>query len=252
MENVPISKLILFVSTVPEARMCRTLMNILNSRGILQQLNGFLSMVRLDTEESRRKVMNGKYFSITQVPSLVVILQNNVTKIYSGNEKIARYLDLLVNPPQNENPYTDQNPYGGKYVSLDEQAEAFQNSKNKNKKIVIGDDLNLPIKDGGIIEGEIMDDEGGFNEPILEIEPEVEPEIEEEVERSDLEEIPKPKKSTKKSSKKTTKKSSAKTPKKMSLKTAEKVQDSELMLKAKAMQAQFSNNIELTTPKPKK
>lgn len=251
MENVPISKLILFVSTVPEARMCRTLMNILNSRGILQQLNGFLSMVRLDTEESRRKVMNGKYFSITQVPSLVVILQNNVTKIYSGTEKIARYLDLLVNPPQTE--YNDQNPYGGKYVNLDEQASAFENSKNRNKKIVIGDDP-LPIEEDGYANGESQIMEGeGLGEPIEIGEP---LEVGEEIQEigDDFQEInenPKPKKTSKKSSKKSTKKSSQKSSKKMTLKTAEKM-DSEVMMKAKAMQAQFDSKIELTTPKPKK
>jgi len=233
-------------------------MNILNTRGILQQLNGFLSMVRLDTEESRRKVMNGKYFSITQVPSLVVILQNNVTKIYSGTEKIARYLDLLVNPPPTE--YTDQNPYGGKYVNLDEQAEAFHTSlgsaKNKNKKIVIGDDP-LPIEEDGYAneESQIME------EPMQIMEDEPIEIGEDSILIKD--ENPKPKKSTKKSSKKSTKKSSQKSDKKMTLKTAQKMEagnahfnegkmDSEVMMKAKAMQAQFDSKIELTTPKPKK
>lgn len=249
MENVPISKLILFVSTVPEARMCRSLMNYLQSKNIFQRLNGGLQIIRLDSEESRQRARNGKYFSITQVPSLVVILENDLTKIYNGADKISQYLTMLVTPPPEEPSYYE----GGRYVGLEAEAERnkFYNSKNKNKKIVIGGE---EVERSDSIGNEIPPNDLQEFEPVDDFQPieieEVEEEDAQEQEEVEVEE--KPKKS-KKASKKTTKKSSKKSTdskKKITLKTSQA--SSDLMQKAAAMQAQFDTNIELTTPRPKK
>lgn len=251
MDNSQIKRLLLFISTVPEARQCKALMSYLYSRKFINELHGILQIIRLDTEEARNRARSGKYFSITVVPSLVVILENGVTKIYNGSDKISMFVELMLSPPPQPEILP---PSTGKYVNMDSyESERKPLNRRKNTKIVVDDNLSeidfnrqetsdFPFTN---------DDEENFLNNMEEI-----PQNEENISQDEIieEEPVKKGKKTKKSTKttKNAKKVTKKTKITVSTKIPKKSGMSDTMSKAAAMKAEFENKIESTKPKQPK
>lgn len=59
-----------------------------------------LETIMLDNEEVRSAVMNGPYFSIRNVPTLLVSTQDGSMKLYQGSEKIINYFAQLFSSIQ--------------------------------------------------------------------------------------------------------------------------------------------------------
>lgn len=104
--------------------------------------------VRLDTEESRVKVLSGKYFNLEHLPTLVTVRNDGTLSVYVGAEKIIERLKLLVSPPSQ--PQRDI-PQNKRFIIEDDIREEKHKSKRKKKKkkktqddfIIIGeDDIN--------------------------------------------------------------------------------------------------------------
>lgn len=236
-----INKLLLFISTVPQAKSCKQLMSML--REVLPYLNGLLQIIRLDTDEARKRVAKGKYFNITQVPSLVVIL-NGTIQLYTGVEKIVSYINILVNPPPPPQDFSGsvdyQNPkYSPQKVTYDpDNFDVASPPPPKQKKKIIIDDSN----DNEVAANEVAND----NE-LAEVEEDDRP-----LEESDfIEPPPKPKKGKAKS----TKQSKTKKDVEQEFPVSEdgavnrpSPKTSEIKSKADEMAAQFNSIIDSTGP----
>ena len=79
-----ISEIILFISSTSNA--CVQCMRVITPL----RLN--IPVVRLDTEEARTTVENGKYFQIKSVPSMVVTYEDGNIQLFVGSPKIIQWL----------------------------------------------------------------------------------------------------------------------------------------------------------------
>lgn len=79
-----ISEIILFTSQTSVS--CRVCVNLVKEYDLP------IKIVRLDTEEARRKAKYNKKISITKVPTLAVIFDDDDIKIYIGSEKICKWI----------------------------------------------------------------------------------------------------------------------------------------------------------------
>jgi hypothetical protein len=79
-----ISEIILFTSqSSAPSRVCVNL---------VKEYDLPIKIVRLDTEEARKKAKYNKKISITKVPTLAVVFDDDDIKIYIGSEKICKWI----------------------------------------------------------------------------------------------------------------------------------------------------------------
>lgn len=111
-----INGIVLFVSTASSA--CVDVMKyVMNT-----QLN--VNVVRLDTQEDRRRALTGKYVKVESVPTMIVVYRDDTIQSFSGADKILRWMDHVVNsfksppnslpPQQSQAPQTPQQPRSSK------------------------------------------------------------------------------------------------------------------------------------------
>ena len=62
----------------------------LSSKGVTPNI------IPLDTKRSRERAMRGKYISITQVPSMVVVKETGEAEVYVGKIKILRWVNAML------------------------------------------------------------------------------------------------------------------------------------------------------------
>jgi hypothetical protein len=79
-----ISEIILFTSQVSQT--CTPCINLIREYTVPAKI------VRLDTPETRKKAKYNKKISITKVPTLAVVFDDDDIKIYIGGEKICKWL----------------------------------------------------------------------------------------------------------------------------------------------------------------
>lgn len=88
-----IADIVLFVSTL--SKECGPCISFVINNKIP------INIVRLDTKTAREKVLNGKYFQITTVPSLLVTRDTGDIQIFTSKEKIISWIkNTLLQPPK--------------------------------------------------------------------------------------------------------------------------------------------------------
>jgi hypothetical protein len=112
-----INGIVLFVSTASSA--CVDVMKyVMNT-----QLN--VNVVRLDTQEDRRRALTGKYVKVESVPTMIVVYRDDTIQSFTGADKILRWMDHIVNsfksssssspsPQQSHPPQAPQQPRSSK------------------------------------------------------------------------------------------------------------------------------------------
>ena len=83
-----ISEVILFISTASRAS--------IPCVNAVKQHQLRISIVKLDSEESRQKAASGKYFQIVGVPALVVIYDNGTIQLFLGGPKILEWMSNIT------------------------------------------------------------------------------------------------------------------------------------------------------------
>jgi hypothetical protein len=66
---------------------------------IIKHYNLPVNIIYLDTEEDRLRAENGKYFSITHVPTLVLEFVEGNIQLFIGSVKIIALIKSMVQPP---------------------------------------------------------------------------------------------------------------------------------------------------------
>lgn len=85
-----VSRVILFISTVPEAIHCKNVMLHLHNNNIQN-----IEYVRLDTQIARERALNNKNISIKTVPTLAIIYSDGNVDIFNNSKKIINTLNSL-------------------------------------------------------------------------------------------------------------------------------------------------------------
>lgn len=83
-----ISELVLFTSVFSEDSMACV--------SVADQNRLPVRKIRLDTKEARNAAKNGKFFSITSVPSLIVSYYDGKNQLYLGKHKIMEFFNVLI------------------------------------------------------------------------------------------------------------------------------------------------------------
>ena len=63
-----------------------------------------IQIVRLDTEEQRRRAINGDKFQIRYVPTLVAIYEDGDTSVYQGAKKVISWLHMMTKSAEASSP----------------------------------------------------------------------------------------------------------------------------------------------------
>ena len=92
--------IILFVAS--SSKICEALLKFIKTSEIPARI------VRLDSEEIRKAVCNGKYFKITVVPTMVVVYEDDNIQLYEGMEKIVKWIKLLLQAQKEPKPEPEQ------------------------------------------------------------------------------------------------------------------------------------------------
>ena len=74
--------------------------NSIGCLDVIRQARLPIDIVRLDDAKSRAKALNGSHFTITHVPTLVLILEGGSVNLFVGKDKIMGILATLMRPPQ--------------------------------------------------------------------------------------------------------------------------------------------------------
>lgn len=93
------TQFILFVSSASQSSM--QCLHMMRSANIAVQA------VRLDTKEARDKAKSGKYFQITNVPSLLIIYEDGNMQLFVSFQKISQIVSNMrrEEPPPEEEPH---------------------------------------------------------------------------------------------------------------------------------------------------
>lgn len=87
-----IQNMVLFVSSNSK--------NCVEPLTFIQQTKIPVGVVRLDTKAERQRALNGKFFQIQSVPSLVVFYDDGDMQMFLGREKIIGWFVTLLNKKQ--------------------------------------------------------------------------------------------------------------------------------------------------------
>lgn len=93
---MPISEVVLFVSSVSQA--CIPCIDF------IQRFKLPVNLIRLDTVEARNHAKNGKYFSVTIVPTMVVVHDDGNTQMFVGSDKTIQWLKSSISPNKRVQP----------------------------------------------------------------------------------------------------------------------------------------------------
>ncbi len=132
-----IDEVILFCSSVSPA-----------SRPVIQVIQQYqlpVTIVRLDTLESREAAKNGPYFQIKNVPTLVVTYRDGNLQLFVGQPKTLEWLKMSMNPQR-----APQNLHGESPISLEPKSSKYRERETKISLSSSDEDLELdpPPKKG--------------------------------------------------------------------------------------------------------
>lgn len=100
MDRTRIQEVVLFISSTSEV--CKQLVSFLTQQAIR------IPLVRLDTPNARTRALNGKYFKIQVVPTLVVTLGDGKIQLYSSANKIVAWLKQSQPQTQPQQQYEEE------------------------------------------------------------------------------------------------------------------------------------------------
>lgn len=141
-----ISEIILFTSELSaQSRICVNLRN---------EYDLPIKVIRLDTEEARRKAKYNKKISITKVPTLAVIFDDDDIKIYIGAEKICKWIRNFREqeekrtqpPPPSLEGGGDDAPTGGAFGDGGNVKVFDTNSDGEDEGNGGIEELNVPVE----------------------------------------------------------------------------------------------------------
>lgn len=121
----------------------------------VMQSNLPISVVRLDTAETRRKAMTNRTFPIREVPSLVVSHSNGTRNLYTGRMKIVGWIQSHMRS-QSQTPQPAEYPVGDDddiAEFIDEDMVDDVDTRPKPKYISAAD-YKKPVKDDVLQEDE--------------------------------------------------------------------------------------------------
>lgn len=98
-----ISDIILFVATGSK--------NCLVCLDFVRQTNFPVKIVRLDTEEARKRVSSGPDIKITSVPSLLLVYEDESAEVYSDSMKIIKIFNMLIKKSRPPTPPLEEGFY---------------------------------------------------------------------------------------------------------------------------------------------
>jgi hypothetical protein len=127
----------------------------------IQRVNIPVSMICLDSKESREMIMSGKRLQIKAVPSLMVIYNDTEMQLFVGRPKIIAWLQNIINPhPNNQFINPDQAQDNTQNITHDSPRSGKPNKKKRGRK---QKKQSAPINDDSKIEL-IFEDENDQNE----------------------------------------------------------------------------------------
>lgn len=91
-----------------------------------------VSIIRLDTEEARKKAMTGPFFAITNVPTLLLSYADGNMQLFQGRDKIMPLLVKLTQPPPQPRIENEI-----KHVTFEEPTRQPPKGKSLNYKPVV-------------------------------------------------------------------------------------------------------------------
>lgn len=121
-----INGIVLFVSTASSA--CVDVMKyVMNT-----QLN--VNVVRLDTQEDRRRALTGKYVKVESVPTMIVVYRDDTIQSFTGADKILRWMDHIVQSFKSPPPQVPQQSQPPPQVPQPSRTPKKKKSSRKTKK----------------------------------------------------------------------------------------------------------------------
>lgn len=108
-----------------------------------------IDIVRLDTKKARERAQRGKYVQINVVPSLMVIFTDGNLQLFTGSEKIVKWIKQAVEftsqpPPQETQIGTPkQKQYPVKFDDTDSESEEDDSAVLLNDPKTIQGDLTM-------------------------------------------------------------------------------------------------------------
>jgi hypothetical protein len=117
-----IQTVILFISSTSES--CKPVVKFVVQNEIP------VKIIRLDTAEDRKNAMNGKYFQLQSVPTLLVMYTDDNIQLFVGKEKIISWFDQISQKRKKQADRTEEE-------SSEEEEEIVKPPKKIKKKVVL-------------------------------------------------------------------------------------------------------------------
>jgi hypothetical protein len=168
-----ISEIILFTSQ--ESRTCTPCINL------IREYNVPAKIVRLDTPDARKKAKYNKKISITKVPTLAVVFDDDDIKIYIGGEKICKWLRNFheqqtksLEETDERNEDNDAIDVAGSGVITKGNIKIIDTASDEEDGDNTIEEFSLPISGDGSFAGEISKAKSSKMKSTLEIAKEME------------------------------------------------------------------------------
>lgn len=130
-----INDLILFISS--ESEPCQKCISFIS------RANFPINTVRLDTAEAREIAKNGKFFSITKVPTLIIIMDDGQASQYIGLDKVIQVIMSLLKSNEDTQVEFINNPPPKKRDASMKISAAPEKSGNRKKKKKRGKNVDI-------------------------------------------------------------------------------------------------------------